>query len=71
MTGFGPPGFDISLCGVNEAVMAVLERTHLLEKIGRDHVYPTMENAICATHESAHADGDEESCPLTTVCRLA
>lgn len=64
-------GLDISLCGVNEAVMAVLERTHLLEKIGMDHVYPTMETAICATHESAHADGEEENCPLTTVCRLA
>ena len=64
-------GVDISLCGVNEAVMAVLERTHLLEKIGKDHVYPTMENAICATHERAHVDGEEESCPLTTVCRLA
>ncbi|WP_319543069.1 SulP family inorganic anion transporter [uncultured Pseudodesulfovibrio sp.] len=64
-------GLDISLCGVNEAVMAVLERTHLLEKIGKDHVYSTMEIAICATHESAHADGQEDNCPLTTVCRLA
>ena len=64
-------GLDLSLCGVNEAVMAVLERTHLLEKVGKDHVYPTMETAICATHESAHADGDEDSCPLTTVCRIA
>jgi anti-anti-sigma factor len=64
-------GMDISLCGVNEPVMAVLERTHLLEKIGKDHVYATMESAICATHESAHADADEENCPLTTVCRLA
>ena len=64
-------GVDISLCGVNESVMAVLERTHLLEKIGQDHVYPTMETAICATHESAHRDGDEDNCPLTTVCRLA
>jgi len=64
-------GLDISLCGVNESVMAVLERTHLLEKIGSDHVYPTMETAICATHESAHQDGQEKNCPLTTVCRLA
>ncbi|WP_338670057.1 SulP family inorganic anion transporter [Pseudodesulfovibrio methanolicus] len=64
-------GLDISLCGVNEAVMAVLERTHLLEKVGKDHVYATMENAICATHASAHRNGEEESCPLTTVCRLA
>ncbi|MGE4423289.1 MAG: SulP family inorganic anion transporter [Pseudodesulfovibrio sp.] len=64
-------GLDISLCGVNEAVMAVLERTHLLEKVGKDHVYATMETAICATHASAHRNGEEESCPLTTVCRLA
>ncbi|BCS89793.1 SulP family inorganic anion transporter [Pseudodesulfovibrio sediminis] len=63
-------GLDISMCGVNEAVMAVLERTHLLEKIGEDHVYPTMESAICATHENAHRDGLEDNCPLTTVCRL-
>ncbi len=64
-------GLDISLCGVNEAVMAVLERTHLLEKIGQGNVYPTMETAICATHEKAHVNGEEENCPLTTVCRLA
>ncbi|MDD3313105.1 SulP family inorganic anion transporter [Pseudodesulfovibrio sp.] len=64
-------GVDISLCGVNEAVMAVFRRTHLLEKIGQDHVYTTMESAICATHESAHRNGDEDSCPLTTYCRLA
>lgn len=63
-------GVDISLSGVNESVMAVFKRTHLLEKIGEDHVYPTMETALCATHESAHKDGDEETCPLTTVCRL-
>jgi anti-anti-sigma factor len=64
-------GLDISLSGVNESVMAVLERTHLLEKIGRDHVYPTMETALCATHEQAHKDGSEDSCPLTSVCHLA
>ncbi len=63
-------GVDISFSGVNEAVMDVLRRTHLLEKIGEDHVYPTMETALCATHAGAHQDGDEENCPLTTVCRL-
>lgn len=64
-------GLDISFCGVNESVMAVMKRTHLLEKIGTDHIYPTMESAICDVHESAHADGEEENCPLTTTCRLA
>jgi len=64
-------GLDISFCGVNESVMAVMKRTHLLEKIGTDHIYPTMEAAICDVHESAHADGEEENCPLTTSCRIA
>lgn len=63
-------GLDISFCGVNESVMAVMKRTHLFEKIGADHIYPTMEAAICDVHESAHADGDEKNCPLTVSCSL-
>ncbi|MEZ4526848.1 MAG: SulP family inorganic anion transporter [Desulfobacterales bacterium] len=63
-------GVDISLSGVNESVMAVLERTHLIDRIGRDHIYPTMEKAICAVHSYTHHEA-EEVCPLTTVCRIA
>ncbi len=50
--------------------MAVLERTHLLEKSAKI-TSTDMETAICATHESAHKDGAEENCPLTTVCHLS
>jgi MFS superfamily sulfate permease-like transporter len=64
-------GLDISLSGVNESVMAVFKRTHLLEKIGEDHLYSTMEAAICDVHARAHTEGDEETCPLTTACHLA
>ena len=64
-------GMDISFSGVNETVMEVLERTHLIEKIGRDHVYSTMEKAICAVHESAHRKSEESQCPLTNVCYIA
>ncbi|MBI9087581.1 MAG: SulP family inorganic anion transporter, partial [Desulfobacterales bacterium] len=64
-------GLDISLSGVNESVMAVFKRTHLLEKIGEDHLYSTMEAAICAVHARAHTEGEEETCPLTTACHLA
>lgn len=64
-------GIDISLSGVNETVMAVLKRTHLLEKIGEDHIYPTMEQALCRVHEETHRVSEEEACPLQTVCRLA
>ena len=64
-------GLDISFSGVNETVMAVLERTHLIEKIGRDHIYTTMEKAICAVHETAHKKSEENQCPLTNVCYIA
>jgi MFS superfamily sulfate permease-like transporter len=65
-------GKDISFSGVNESVMAVFKRTHLLENIGADHIYPTMESAICNVHEHAHHESArEELCPLQTVCRIA
>jgi sulfate permease, SulP family len=64
-------GMDISFSGVNDTVMAVLEKTHLIEKIGRDHIYPTMENAVCMVHESSHRGSDESQCPLTNVCYIA
>jgi len=63
-------GIDISLSSVNRAVMQVLNRTHLIVKIGEDHIYPTIENAINAVHEMTHRGGKEKDCPLTTVCRL-
>jgi SulP family sulfate permease len=64
-------GIDISLSGVNEAVMKVLKRTHFPEKIGEDHIYPTMEAAISDIHGKTHKDVEEKFCPLVTVCRTA
>jgi anti-anti-sigma factor len=64
-------GVDISLSGVNESVMAVFKRTHLLERIGRDHIYATTEKAICSVHEHTHSESEEKICPLTTVCQLS
>jgi MFS superfamily sulfate permease-like transporter len=63
-------GIDISLSGVNRSVMEVLRRTHLIVKIGEDHIYPAIENAINAVHEITHRGGEEKDCPLTTVCRI-
>ncbi|RLB18758.1 MAG: sodium-independent anion transporter [Deltaproteobacteria bacterium] len=62
---------DISLSGVNESVMKVLRRTHFLEKIGEDHLYPTMEAAISANYTQSHAEALEEKCPLLTCCKIA
>ena len=64
-------GLDISFSGVNESVMKVLKRTFLLEKIGEDHIYPTLEHAIHSIHRQAHVDDvDAAACPLMDVCRL-
>ena len=63
-------GVDISLSSVNEAVMAVLIRTHLIEVIGRNHIYPSMERAISAVYGHAHMGGEEPHCPLESVRRL-
>ena len=63
-------GVDISMSGVNESVMKVFNRTHFPAKLGEDHLFPTMEKAITTVHQTAHENGQEESCPLLTVCRL-
>jgi sulfate permease, SulP family len=63
-------GVDISLTNLNETVLRVLERTFLYEKIGRDHIFPSMERAICSVHSRAHMGAKEDSCPLTVVCEL-
>ena len=63
-------GLDISLAEVNEAVLKVLRRTHLLEKIGQDHVHPTLDQAINSVYSVAHRETTEQQCPLMAVCRL-
>jgi MFS superfamily sulfate permease-like transporter len=64
-------GIDISLGGVNRSVMNVLKRTHLIVKIGEDHIYPSVEEAITAVHAETHRAGEEQNCPLYTVVKLA
>jgi len=64
-------GIDISFSGVNRSVMNVFRRTHLIVKIGEDHIYPTVEKAISAVHEQTHRGGEEKTCPLNTVCLLS
>ncbi|MBF0203102.1 MAG: SulP family inorganic anion transporter, partial [Desulfamplus sp.] len=63
-------GRDISFSGVNESVYKVFERTHLLAKIGNNHIYPTMAKAVCSIHPETHKDGRELSCPMSTACSL-
>ncbi len=63
-------GYDISFSHIKENVLDAMRRTHLLAKIGEDHIYPLASVAIGAIHEAAHRDSDEKACPLVTVCPL-
>lgn len=63
-------GIDISMSGVNEAVMEVFERTHFLERIGKDHIFPNLEKGIVAVHRYAHENNPEANCPLLNDCKL-
>lgn len=60
-------GYDISLTGLNDHVRAVLKRTHLYEKIGEEHLYGNVANAVKNIHSKTHKESDEEHCPLMEV----
>lgn len=57
-------GIDISFSGLNETVTKVLVRTHLFNKIGADHIYPTPEKALHHIHPSLHTKEELARCPL-------
>ncbi len=55
----------ISFCRVKEEVLGVLERTHLLEKIGTENVYTNGRQAVDAAHKEIHArNGCANTCPM-------
>jgi SulP family sulfate permease len=63
-------GYDISFSGVNENVLEVMRRTHLVEKIGADHIFSTRYRAVEVIHARSHTQCGEETCPLLSVCFL-
>lgn len=63
-------GYDISFSGINENVLAVMQRTHLDAKIGSENIFPTMQEAVTVIHSRAHTQCDQKACPLLSVCFL-
>ncbi|WP_462324967.1 SulP family inorganic anion transporter [Desulfoplanes sp.] len=58
-------GRGISFSGVKERVLDVMRRTHLLEKIGEENIYPTLEGAIKGLYNSVHPQDENDcGCPL-------
>ncbi|MCF6247863.1 MAG: SulP family inorganic anion transporter [Desulfobacula sp.] len=57
-------GREISFCGVKEEVIAVMERTHLIDKLGRENIYPDSRAALESIYKQIHTKGDCGECPL-------
>ena len=59
-----------AMCSVKGQVMAVMERTHLLDKIGKENIYATTEDAVAKIIDKVHENTDLpaegcSNCPLT------
>ena len=59
-----------AMCGVKGQVMAVMERTHLLDKIGMENMYPDTKSAVADIVTKVHTNTDLpekgcHNCPLT------
>jgi len=63
-------GYAVSISGLKDEVLDVLERTGCLDIIGSESVFPTRAKAIEAIHEAAHEGIDEHPCPLIEVVEI-
>ena len=57
-------GRGISFCGLKEEVLAVMERTHLTDKLGKENIYPDSGAALESIFKQIHTRGDCKDCPL-------
>jgi len=62
---------EFSICSANKSVMAVLQKAHLLEKIGTDHIYATAEEALEVKEPEPHVSTAGADNPLHAACLRA
>jgi MFS superfamily sulfate permease-like transporter len=55
---------EVSFTGLNDSVLDVMRRTHLIEKIGRDRFFYSVAQAVQEIHEGVCLDSAEHTCPL-------
>ncbi len=57
-------GYDFSMSGLNDHVIETMRRTHLLDRIGEDHIYGNVELAVKSLYRKTHENTREKRCPL-------
>lgn len=60
-------GYDISFSGLNDSVLDVMRRTHLLDKIGEGQIFGNVALAVNNLYKKTHPDTPESECPLMEV----
>ncbi len=60
-------GLEVSMSGINDAVLDAMRRAGLLAKIGEENIYRNAARAIENIWEQAHRGSDETECPLKVV----
>ncbi len=57
-------GYDFSISGLNDDVIATMKRTHLYDLIGEDHIFGNVALAVNSIYKRTHQNPQEERCPL-------
>lgn len=57
-------GYEVAFSSFKDHVLDALAHTDTLDKIGRDHIYPTQTLAVTGIYLSAHENSEERDCPL-------
>ena len=60
-------GVDLHFAGLHQDELDVLTRTGMIKRIGADHIYPNIEQALNALFGPTHSAEDEKNCPLRAV----
>jgi anti-anti-sigma factor len=55
---------DVYFSGLNDDVIDVMKRTHLLEKIGKDHLFNSVSHAVEELHAELCQHSQDHRCPL-------
>ena len=64
-------GYEASFTGIKKNVLDVMKRTHLYEKIGPEHFFPTQDLAVESIYKKAHSQTGEKECPLIRYCPIS
>jgi len=60
-------GYQVCFSGLKVVIVEMMRRSGLLEKIGEDHIFPTLAAAMEVIWPRVHEDSEEATCPLKSV----